>query len=433
MKAIITLKLVFKKGWKAPFFTLWTGQAFSLLGSQLVGFALVWYLTDLTGSAKVLVTAAMMEWLPKVILGPLAGALVDRWNRRLVMLSADSLTAIATGAIIYLGWSGNLQLWQIYTLMMVRSIGTSFHFPAMLASTSLMVPEGQLARIQGLNQLLQGLMNIVAPLLGALLISLIPLHGVLAVDIGTAVLAILALLIIYIPQPRKEEASESMKTSVWGEMSAGFRYVWNWAGLKKVLVLAVTINLISMPAIILMPLLVKVEFSGGAMEIATMQSAWAFGFVIGGLVLSIWGGFRRKIITATLGMFGSCIGMLLVGIAPGTAFMLAVGGILIAGLMNVLMNGPAFALLQTIVEARMQGRVMSLVISLANAMTPIGLAFAGPLAEFTGVRAWFILASAVFLLAGIYALVDSDLRNIEGKPRQKESEGDLSTSSVVST
>jgi len=433
MDAHKTIKQKLTMGWKAPFFTLWTGQAFSLLGSQLVGFALVWYLTDLTGSAKVLATAAMMEWLPKVILGPLAGALVDRWNRRLVMLGADSLTALATGAIIYLGWSGNLQLWQIYVLMLLRSIGASFHFPAMLASTSLMVPEDQLARIQGLNQLLQGLMNIVAPLLGALLINLIPLHGVLAVDIGTAAMAILVLLIIHIPQPQKDNASENAKTSVWSEMSAGFRYVWNWSGLKKVLVLAVTINLISMPAIILMPLLVKVEFSGGAMEIATMQSAWAIGFVIGGLLLSIWGGFRRKITTATLGMFGSCIGMLLVGVAPGTTFVLAVGGILIAGLMNVLMNGPAFALLQTIVDADMQGRVLSLVISLANAMTPIGLAFAGPLAEFTGVRAWFILTSVVFLLAGIYALVDSDLRNIEGDPRQTESEVDLPSPRIVST
>ncbi|MGD8753225.1 MAG: MFS transporter, partial [Anaerolineales bacterium] len=307
------------KGWKKSFFTIWGGQAFSLLGSQLVGFALVWHMTELTGSAKVLATAAMMEWLPRVFIGPLAGTLVDRWNRRLVMLAADSLTALATGAIIYLGWAGVLDIWHIYTLMMVRSIGGSFHFPAMIASTSLMVPEEQLTRVQGLNQLLQGVMNIAAPPLGALLVSFLPLHSVLGVDIGTAVLAILPLLFVHIPQPEKDPSAEAAKASVWRDMRAGLRYVWEWSGLRKVISLAILINAISMPAFTLLPLLVKAEFDGGAMEIASMQSSWAIGFLLGGLLLSTWGGFRSKITTAILAMFGSGIGMLLVGVAPGTA------------------------------------------------------------------------------------------------------------------
>jgi len=285
--------------------------------------------------------------------------------------------------------------------------------PAMMASTSLMVPEEQLARIQGLNQLLQGAMNIIAPPLGALLIEVLPLHGVLSVDIGTAALAILPLLFFHIPQPYERGAKPSKESSVWREMRDGMAYVWGWTGLRKVLILAVVINMISMPAFVLVPLLVKNEFGGGAMEIASMQSAWSVGFLLGGLLLSTWGGFRRKMTTVTLAMFGSAAGMLIVGVAPGTVFMLAVGGFLIAGLMNVLINGPAFALLQTIVDADMQGRVLALVISLANAMTPIGLAFAGPMAEFTGVRTWFILTSVVFVLSGCFVLINSDVRNIE--------------------
>lgn len=401
------------KNWKAPFFTIWIGQAFSLLGSQLVGFALVWYLTDLTGSATVLATAAMMEWLPRVFLGPVAGALVDRWNRRLVMLAADSLIALATGVMIYLGWSGVLEIWHLYALMLVRSIGGSFHFPAMLASTSLMVPEEQLSRVQGLNQLLQGVMNIAAPPLGAVLVELLPLHGVLAVDIGTAALAILPLLFIQIPQPETVASTEVGKASLWSDMRAGLHYVWNWSGLRKVIFLAILINAISMPAFTLLPLLVKVEFVGGAMEIATVQSFWAIGFLLGGLLLSTWGGFRSKIFTATLAMFGSGVGMLVVGIAPQSALMLAASGMLVAGLMNVMLNGPAFALLQTIVRADMQGRVMSLVVSLANAMTPLGLALAGPLSEVTGVRTWFIVTSVVFALSGVYAFLNADVRDIE--------------------
>ncbi|MGW8226018.1 MAG: MFS transporter, partial [Anaerolineales bacterium] len=170
----------FQSGWKLPFFTIWIGQAFSLLGSALVGFALIWWMTETTGSATVLATAAMFEFLPRVFVGPLAGTLVDRWNRRWVMLIADTTTALATAVLIYLVWAGNLQIWQIYLLMLVRSTAGAFHMPAMLSSTSLMVPEEQLTRVQGLNQLLQGLINIAAPVLGALLIAVLPLHAVLA-------------------------------------------------------------------------------------------------------------------------------------------------------------------------------------------------------------------------------------------------------------
>jgi DHA3 family macrolide efflux protein-like MFS transporter len=196
-------------------------------------------------------------------------------------------------------------------------------------------------------------------------------------------------------------------------MRAGLRYVWEWSGLRKVISLALLINAISMPAFTLLPLLVKTEFGGGAMEIATVQSSWAIGFLVGGLLLSTWGGFRSKILTAILAMFGSGAGMLLVGIAPQGALKLAVAGMLVAGLMNVMTNGPAFALLQTIVQADMQGRVMSLVVSLANAMTPLGLMLAGPLAETTGVRSWFVLTSVVFALSGISALLNDDVRGIE--------------------
>ena len=421
------------QGWKTPFFTIWTGQAFSLLGSSLVGFALIWWLTDTTGSATVLATAAMFEFLPRVFVGPLAGTLVDRWNRRQVMLIADTITALATAVLIYLIWAGTLQIWQIYLLMLVRSTAGSFHTPAMLASTSLMVPEDQLTRVQGLNQLLQGIMNVAAPLLGALLIGFIPLHNVLAVDLVTAALAILPLLFINIPQPNVNASLDQGNTSVWSDMRIGFRYIWDWVGLRNIIFLAVLINLITIPAITLMPLLVKNEFSGGAMEIASMQSSWAVGFLVGGVLLSVWGGFRRKILTANLAMFGTALGLLLVGVAHNVTFQLAMAGIFIAGLMNVLMNGPAFALLQTVVEEDMQGRVLSLVISLASAMAPLGLMVAGPLAEKTGVSAMFIFASIVFVICGVFTLINPAVQNIENSHTEIALEQEATVPTVSST
>jgi len=423
----------FQSGWKLPFFTIWTGQAFSLLGSALVGFALIWWMTETTGSATILATAAMFEFLPRVFVGPLAGTLVDRWNRRLVMLIADTTTALATAVLIYLVWAGSLQIWQIYLLMLVRSTAGAFHMPAMLSSTSLMVPEEQLTRVQGLNQLLQGLINIAAPVLGALLIAILPLHAVLAVDLGTAMLAVLPLLLIAIPQPEVDHSQVEKKATVWEDMRTGLRYVWDWAGLRNIVMLAVFINLISLPAITLMPLLVKNEFAGGAMEIASMQSSWAVGFLVGGILLSVWGGFHRKILTANLAMFGTAIGLVMVGFAHNLAFEMALVGIFIAGMMNVLLNGPAFALLQTVVADDMQGRVLSLVISLANAMTPIGLLIAGPVAEKTGVSAMFIFASLMFVVSGIFTIINADIQNLEetGNKIKAEQDASLSAASTV--
>jgi DHA3 family macrolide efflux protein-like MFS transporter len=427
------LKRKLNIGWKLPFFTIWTGQAFSLLGSSLVSFALIWWMTDTTGSATVLATAATIEFLPRVFVGPFAGALVDRWNRRMVILAADSITALATAGLIYLVWAGNMQIWHVYALMLVRSTAGTFHMPAMLSSTSLMVPEDQLTRVQGLNQLLLGLMNIAAPILGAFLFALIPLHSVLAVDLLTAALAILPLLLINIPQPKRSESPDQIKTSVLGDMRDGFRYVWNWAGLRNVIFIAVSVNLVTIPAITLMPLLVKNEFSGGAMEVASMQSALAVGFLVGGVLLSVWGGFKRNILTAIMGMFGTALGLLLVGLAHTVAFQLAMAGIFIAGLMNVLMNGPAFALLQTVVDADMQGRVMALVMSLANAMTPLGLLVTGPLADKIGVNLMFIFASVVFVICGAFTLVNPAIRNIEIDQANEELKQDATVSALGST
>ena len=148
--------------WKLPFFTIWTGQAFSLIGSNLVQFALVWWLTETTGSATILAVASIMAVLPQVFLGPIAGALVDRWNRRLVMIVADSVIALAVVVLAVLYALDAVQTWHIYVLMFIRAAGGAFHWPAMRASTSLMVPQKHLSRIAGLNQALFGVANIVS-------------------------------------------------------------------------------------------------------------------------------------------------------------------------------------------------------------------------------------------------------------------------------
>jgi hypothetical protein len=204
-----------------PFFIIWTGQAFSLLGSELVQFALVWYLTTSTGSATVLTFASLVAMLPKIFLGPVVGALVDRWNRRVVMIAADSLIALVTAGLAALFALNLVQVWHIYVLLFVRALGGTFHYPAMTASTTLMVPEKHLSRIQGLNSALSGLMGILAPALGALSLNLLPMMGILAIDVGTALLAILPLCFVFIPQPEVATVGEGASTLGAGRLRRG--------------------------------------------------------------------------------------------------------------------------------------------------------------------------------------------------------------------
>ena len=229
----------YKKSVK-PFLIIWSGQAVSLLGSQLVQFALIWWLTQTTGSATVLATASLVGLVPQVVLGPFAGVLVDRWNRKIAMLAADGVVALATLLLAYLFWIDVAQIWHVFLILFVRSLGGAFHWPAMQSSTTLMVPEEQLTRMQGLNQTIQGGLNIASAPLGALLLTVLPLQGILFIDVITALFAIVPLLFVFVPQPLRKTAVS--QTTFWSDMKEGLRYAWREPRLRLPLLLLTVIG-----------------------------------------------------------------------------------------------------------------------------------------------------------------------------------------------
>ncbi len=405
--------------WKLPFFTIWTGQAFSLVGSNLVQFALVWWLTETTGSATILAVASIMAVLPQVFLGPIAGALVDRWNRRLVMMVADSVIALAVVVLAVLYALDAVQIWHIYVLMFIRAAGGAFHWPAMQASTTLMVPEKHLSRVAGLNQTLFGVANIVAPPLGALLFSILPVQGILAIDVGTAVLAIVPLFFITIPQPERKEAPEE-KPSVLADMREGLRFVWGWRGMMMILIIATLINLLINPGFALLPIMVTDHFGGGALELAWLQSAWGIGMILGGITLGVWGGFKRRIVTGLLALTLMGVGVTVLGLTPATAFTLALGAMFFGGFMNPIANGSLFATLQVTVPPEMQGRVFTLAMSGSAAMSPLGLAIAGPVADALGVQIWFLIGGIATVIMGAGSFFIPAIMQIEDKAAEVE-------------
>ena len=395
------------------FFIIWTGQAFSLVGSGVVQFALVWWLTLETGSATVLALAMMVAMLPQIIAGPFIGPLIDRWNRRRVMVAADSGIAVVTLVLILLFILDSVEIWHVFVAVALRGIGGAFHFPAMVASTSLMVPKKHMTRIGGLNQAVNGIVGIVSPAIAATLIIFLPMEWVLSFDIVTATIAVIPLLFIMIPQPARDEASAEKPPSVLREMKEGFAFLRAWPGMVALLLLIMPINMVFAPVSALMPIYVTEFFQKGVEELAMVEISFGLSFVIGGLALGVWGGTKRKMYTILGAGVVTGLAGIGVGLVPSHLFVLSLFWFFVTGFAVAIMNGCAIGVLQTTIRADMQGRVFSLVGSATMAMTPLGLVIAGPVADAAGVPVWFLMAGAVTTVLMIVGFLSPSVLKIE--------------------
>jgi DHA3 family macrolide efflux protein-like MFS transporter len=404
--------------WQGRFFPIWSGQQVSLLGSQAAQFALVWWLTTTTGSATVLASASLVALLPQLLVGPIAGVFIDRWSRRRTMIVADAAIALVSLTLAILFWTGAMRVWHVYLVLLARSLGAAFHWPAMTAATSLLVPKEYLTRVAGLNQTMQGVVMIAGPGLGALLVSLLPLHGIMFVDVGTALFGIGPLLFVAIPELARREHAAAGLRSLFADLAAGFAYVRAWRGLVLLSLLVLAAKLAMTPAFSLLPLLVRKVFGRGADAYGAVEMIFGLGIVAGGTLLSVWGGSKRKVVTALLGFLLLGGGFAVVGAAPVQAFWVVMAGCLILGFSIPLVDGPFFAILQGSIDPSMQGRVFSLLGTLFNLTSPLGLLAAGPLSDVVGLRVWYLAAGALCVAGAVLGLATPAILHLEEEGRR---------------
>ena len=398
--------------WKPRFFTIWTGQALSLVGSALTQFVLIWWITQTTGSANALALASIAALLPTAIFGPLGGALADRWSRRAMMIVADAITALCMIVLVVLFATDSVQLWQVYALMFIRATMQAFQGPAVLASTPNLVPSDWLTRVAGMNQAMQGVMTIAAAPLGALALAFLPIQGALMIDVVTAVLGIAPLLFYRIPQP--PPSSTTTGNSVLADIREGARYVLHRRGLLMLYAVTGLVVLTVLPTFALTPLLVTEHFGGGVNQVALMEGLAGIGIILGGVLISIRTWSVRRITLVMLSFAVSCGTVALTALAPSNWLWLAIIWWTISGFTFSTGNAPMMAILQTIIPNELQGRAFSLLNVVFGLAGPIGLAIAGPLAELMGVRAVFILGGTLSALICVVGyLLSSPLRNIE--------------------
>jgi DHA3 family macrolide efflux protein-like MFS transporter len=245
--------------------------------------------------------------------------------------------------------------------------------------------------------------------------AVVPLFGVMLVDVGTALVAIAPLLLIHIPQPQREDIEPQVedKPSVWTDMRAGLRYIGAWPGLMALIAAVMVVKIALTPAFSLIPLLVSAHFGGDAAQLSLLEAVAGAGIVIGGLILSVWGGFRRRIYTSLLGGSVLGLGFIVLGLTPGNLFWMALGSFFIVGLMIPLVDGPIMAILQGTVEPAMQGRVLTIMGSLLLLTSPLSLAIAGPVSDWLGLQMWYLAAGGLCAAVGLFGFFMPTIVNIE--------------------
>jgi len=398
--------------WERTFYPIWVGQLFSLLGSAVVQFALIWWLTIESGSAVILTLASLAGFLPQALLGPFVGVWVDRWSRKACMIGADLAIALATLALMGVFAWGRPAWWMVMLALAVRSVGAAFHGPALQASIPLLVPDAALARVAGLNQAIASASNIAGPVLAGLLIGQFPMPGVLLVDVVGALVACATLAMVRIPRP-PAIASGDARPGMLREMAAGFRALTRARGLVALLIALSVATVVFMPVGALFPLLVFKHFGGTAMHASIAEAAFGAGLLAGSLLLSVWGGFARKVHTIILSLLVMGAALVATGLLPASGFVGFLVFTVLLGASGPLFSGPFTVLLQTMIAPAAQGRVFSLVTSIMLIAAPVGLLLAGPGAERMGVPAWYVLSGVLIVGVGAGCLGVKMIRQLE--------------------
>lgn len=421
------------------FLVIWIGQVISIIGSGLTSFGLAVWLFQQTGEATPMALTALFANLPRILLSPVAGTVADRWNRRWVMILADTGNALVTLAALLLISTGQLVVWQIYLIALASSVCGAFQEPAYTASITMLVPKQDLGRANGLVQMSQALEMLAAPLLAGALFGLVGLNGLILIDFVTYFAAIAALLAIPIPQPVVTDSASSGSglQRLLADAGFGFRYLRERSGLLGLLLYFALVNfLLNFASVLTGPL--TLSFSSPA-ALGLIQTVAGVGMLAGSIILSAWGGPTRRIY-AVLGFIAlMSVGLVVIGAYPspwlvGAGFFGMLACVPIA-------SGSSQAIFQAKVAAEVQGRVFAIRTMISRSMMPLAFLISGPLADRVfepalrpggaldgtwlgtwfglapgrGMGLMFVLAGLVLALASALAAANPRLRNVEAE------------------
>lgn len=390
------------KNWKRLFIALYTGQFFSLLSSAAVQFSIIWWLTDTTGSPLILALAGIAGFLPQALIGPFAGTIVDRHSRKIMMILADMAVALGSLLLFVSMYVSKPSIILVILVLVVRSLATAFHMPAMQASVPLLAPEEHLTKVAGWGQMVSSMTYIIGPAVGMSLLAVSSLEWVLLFDVFGAVIACSILLFIRIPSvPRTEEM---VSGSFAVEMKEGYDAIMKQPLILKLTIVMTVVAVLYIPIGTYFPLMVRNHFDKGVVEAGFVEIAFAIGLIVGASLLGILGDRFDKIKTMAAGMILMGMALVISGFLSPSIFFVFIGMSCLIGLSSPLFSAPFYAYIQTEIEPHLLGRVFSFITSLSLLATPIGLALAGLFTELTSVATLFTVTGVLIILNAVMAM-----------------------------
>lgn len=384
--------------WKKKTALFLSSQSLSLFGSMLVQYAIIWYVTLTTRSGAVLTISTLSAFLPQILISLFAGVWADRYPRKRLIIAADLLTAVSTLVLAGFFLLGYRELWLIFLVSGIRSVGAGIQAPAVGALLPQIVPADRLIRVNSLNGTLQPFIMIAAPVASGALLAFSRLESIFFIDVITAALAVGLLLILQVPPHQKAAADQ--KTGYLDDLKAGLVYIGRNRTIKTLFAFFAFVFFLATPVIFLTPLLVTRSFGEEVWRLTANEVTFFAGSILGGVLMTAWGGFKNHF--RTIGL--SCIlwAVLFVGLGLSRFFGLYLAIMFLSGIPMPMFNVPTTTLLQEMVDPDMQGRVFGVMQLIMNTILPVGMLLFGPIADVITVEILLVLSSALMAVPGLW-------------------------------
>ncbi|EME8122676.1 MFS transporter [Enterococcus faecium] len=404
--------------WRKNINLFLTGQFLSGITSMIVQYAIIWYLTKETGSATILSFATLLGMIPMVLLSPFAGPLVDRWDKKRLLILTDIIVALFAMVLVVVGTiSETFPLGLVFVSLFIRAIAQTFQMPTIQSILPTMVPEEELTRINGQLGMVQSANFIIAPAIGAFLFTVIPINWLILLDVLGAVFGVGLLVFVTIPKVISQGETIHLLT----DTKFGVKKLYENKGLWHIMLNGAVFTLLFMPAASLYPLMTMGYFGQNVGQAGLVEVVYSVGMLAGGAVIGFFGKWkdRMKPIFMAYVVVGTTIGAS--GLLPGTTqgffyFLLLNAG---AGFATPYFNTLLMAIIQQSYEPNVLGRVLGVFNSLMTLPGPIGLIFAGPLTDKIGVEKMFLIAGIGTLLCGIVLFLTPVARNYDKELQKK--------------
>lgn len=378
--------------WKSSIVRFLFAQTVSLLGSSIVQYAIIWYITLSTSSGKMLMVSTLCGFLPQILISLFAGVWIDRYDRKKMIMLSDSVIAASTLLLAFAFLTGHKYTLLLFVALAIRSAGTGIQTPAVNAIIPQIVPQKQLMRINGINSTLSSAMMFLSPVISGAILSFASLEATLFIDVITAVIGVGITATISV-RPYKRIGLES--NSSINEIKRGLSYLRENGFVKRLLIYQMVVLFLISPSAFLTPLMVSRTFGAEVWRLTVSEMTFSLGMVLGGLLIASWGGFKNRMNTWMLA--GAVYGVLMLGLGMAPVFLIYLVCNTMIGVTAPCYNTPITVTIQEKVPSEMHGRVFSFMQIATSCALPLGMTIFGPLADIIRVQ-WILVGGGSIIV-----------------------------------